>query len=37
MNLEPVDREAGWHTCQAFPDQALSFADCITFALMERL
>jgi len=37
LNLEPIDLEAGWHISQAFPDQAFSFADCMTFALMERL
>jgi len=35
--VEPVDLEAAWHIAQAFPDQAFSFVDCTTFALMERL
>lgn len=35
--LEPVDLEAAWHIVQAFSDQAFSFVDCTTFALMERL
>lgn len=37
LTVEPVDLEAAWHIAQAFPDQAFSFADCMTFALMERL
>ena len=35
LTLEPVDLEAAWHIVQAFPDQAFSFVDCTTFALME--
>lgn len=35
--LEPVELEAAWHIAQTFPDQAFSFVDCTTFALMERL
>jgi len=35
--LEPVDLEAAWYIAQAFSDQAFSFVDCTTFALMERL
>jgi predicted nucleic acid-binding protein len=35
--VEPVDLEAAWHIAQAFSDQAFSFVDCATFALMERL
>ena len=37
FTLDPVDLEAAWHIAQAFPDQAFSFIDCTTFALMERL
>jgi predicted nucleic acid-binding protein len=37
FTIEPVDIEAAWHIVQAFPDQTFSFADCTTFALMERL
>ncbi len=36
LTVEPVDLEAAWHIAQAFPDQAFSFVDCTTFALMER-
>ncbi len=36
LTLEPVDLEAAWHIVQAFPDQAFSFVDCTTFAVMER-
>ena len=36
LALEPADLEAAWHIAQAFPDQAFSFTDCTTFALMER-
>lgn len=35
--VEPVDLEAAWRIALAFPDQAFSFADCTSFALMERL
>jgi predicted nucleic acid-binding protein len=34
---EPVDLEAAWRIAQAYPDQAFSFVDCLSFALMERL
>lgn len=34
---EPVDLEAAWRIGQAFPDQAFSFTDCVTFAVMERV
>lgn len=34
---EGVDLEAAWHVVNAFPDQAFSFVDCTTFAIMERL
>jgi uncharacterized protein len=37
LALEPADLEAAWHVAQAYPDQAFSFADCTTLALMERL
>lgn len=37
LTAEPVDLEAAWRIAQAFPDQAFSFVDCTTFALMERL
>lgn len=37
MTLDPVDLEAAWRIAQAFPDQAFSFTDCTSFALMERL
>ncbi len=36
LTVEPVDLEAAWHIAQAFSDQAFSFVDCTTFALMER-
>lgn len=34
---EAADLEAAWHIAQAFPDQAFSFVDCTSFAMMERL
>ena len=34
---DPVDLEAAWQIAEAFPDQAFSFVDCATFAVMERL
>jgi predicted nucleic acid-binding protein len=37
LPLEPADLEAAWHIAQTFPDQAFSFVDCTSFALMERL
>lgn len=37
VTLEPMELEAAWHIAQAFPDQAFSFVDCTTFAVMERL
>jgi predicted nucleic acid-binding protein len=37
MTIEPPDLEAAWRILHAFPDQAFSFVDCTTFALMERL
>ncbi len=37
VTADPVDLEAAWHIAQAFQDQAFSFVDCTTFALMERL
>jgi predicted nucleic acid-binding protein len=37
MTIEPADLEGAWHIVHAFPDQAISFVDCTTFALMERL
>ncbi len=37
FTVDPVDLEAAWHVAQAFSDQAFSFVDCTTFALMERL
>ncbi|MFQ5990714.1 MAG: type II toxin-antitoxin system VapC family toxin [Candidatus Methylomirabilales bacterium] len=36
LTVDPVDLEAAWHIAQAFADQAFSFVDCTTFALMER-
>lgn len=36
LTVETADLEAAWHISQAFPDQAFSFVDCTTFALMER-
>ncbi len=36
LTVEPVDLEAAWHIAQGFQDQAFSFVDCTTFALMER-
>ncbi|MFB3853864.1 MAG: type II toxin-antitoxin system VapC family toxin [Vicinamibacterales bacterium] len=37
LTLDPADVEAAWRIVQAFPDQAFSFTDCASFALMERL
>ena len=37
LTTEPTDLEAAWHIALTFPDQAFSFTDCTTFALMERL
>jgi predicted nucleic acid-binding protein len=37
MTIEPPDLEAAWGIVNAFHDQAFSFVDCTTFALMERL
>jgi predicted nucleic acid-binding protein len=37
LTPEPADLEAAWYIAQAYPDQAFSFVDCATFALMERL
>lgn len=37
LTTEPMDLEVAWHIAQAFADQAFSFVDCTTFALMERL
>lgn len=37
LTLEAADLEAAWHIAQAFADQAFSFVDCASFALMERL
>ena len=37
FTLEPVDLEAAWRILKSFPDQAFSFTDCTSFALMERL
>ncbi len=37
LTLDAADLEAAWHVARAFPDQAFSFTDCTTFALMERL
>lgn len=37
LTLEEADTEAAWHILNAFPDQTFSFADCTTFAIMERL
>lgn len=37
LTPEPVDLEAAWHIAHAYPDQAFSFVDCATFAMMERL
>ena len=34
---DAADLEAAWHIAQAFPDQAFSFVDCASFAIMERL
>jgi predicted nucleic acid-binding protein len=36
ITLEAVDLEAAWHIAQAFEDQTFSFADCTTFAVMQR-
>ena len=37
VTLEAVDLDAAWRIVLAFPDQAFSFTDCTSFALMERL
>jgi uncharacterized protein len=37
LTVDPVDLESAWHIVHAFPDQAFSFVDCTTFALMERV
>jgi predicted nucleic acid-binding protein len=37
LTVESADLEAAWHIAHAFPDQAFSFVDCTTFALMERM
>ena len=37
LTPEPADLEAAWHIAQAYADQAFSFVDCTTFAMMERL
>ena len=37
LTVEPSDLEAAWRIAQAFPDQAFSFCDCTSFAIMERL
>lgn len=37
LTPEPADLEAAWHITQAYDDQAFSFVDCATFAMMERL
>ena len=37
LTLEAVDLESAWHIVRAFPDQTFSFADCTSFALMDRL
>ena len=36
LTIDPVDLESAWHIVHAFPDQAFSFVDCTTFALMAR-
>ena len=36
LTVDAVDLEGAWHISQAFQDQAFSFVDCTTFALMER-
>ena len=35
--VEASDLEAAWRIVQTYPDQAFSFADCTSFAVMERL
>ena len=37
LTPEPADLEGAWRIAQAYPDQAFSFVDCTTFAMMERL
>jgi uncharacterized protein len=37
LPIDETDVEAAWRIAQAFPDQAFSFTDCTSFALMERL
>ena len=37
LPAEPVDVESAWRIAQGFPDQDFSVADCVSFAMMERL
>lgn len=37
LTPEPADLEVAWRIAQAYLDQAFSFVDCATFAMMERL
>lgn len=37
LTPDPPDPEAAWRIAHAFPDQAFSLVDCMTFAIMERL
>lgn len=37
VTIDPVDLESAWHIVHSFPDQAFSFVDCTTFAVMQRL
>jgi predicted nucleic acid-binding protein len=36
LTPEATDLEAAWHIALAYPDQAFSFVDCTSFAIMER-
>jgi len=36
-NGGPTDEEAAWTVFSRYRDQAFSFTDCASFALMERL
>ena len=37
LTLDAIDLESAWHIVQAYPDQAFSFVDCTTFAVMQRM
>ena len=37
LTIDAIDLESAWHIVQAYPDQAFSFVDCTTFAVMQRM